>query len=222
MLRFLTAGESHGPALVVIIEGVPAGLTLSANDIHPDLARRQLGYGRGRRMAIEHDQVEILSGIRRGETLGSPVAFVIRNRDWANWQHTMSIEADPPESAGGARRAPVTRPRPGHADLAGGLKYGREDLRDVLERASAEGDEFVLELTKDELAQLDHYDTAAYAPPPYGWLVPAESAYGAEAFLFPLTQEPQRKTNAAAPIRSQSVSRALSPSTSRNGVMVTL
>jgi len=88
-------------------------------------------------MAIEHDQVEILSGIRRGETLGSPIAFVIRNRDWANWQHTMSVEADPPESAGGARRGAVTRPRPGHADLAGGLKYGRDDLRDVLERASA-------------------------------------------------------------------------------------
>jgi len=88
-------------------------------------------------MAIEHDQAEILSGIRRGETLGSPIAMVIRNRDWVNWQHTMSIEADPPESAGGARRAAVTRPRPGHADLAGGLKYGRDDLRDVLERASA-------------------------------------------------------------------------------------
>jgi chorismate synthase len=137
MLRFLTAGESHGPALVVIIEGVPAGLALTANDINPDLARRQLGYGRGRRMAIEHDQVEILSGIRRGETLGSPIAFLIRNRDWVNWQHTMSIEANPPESAAGGRRAAVTRPRPGHADLAGGLKYGHEDLRDVLERASA-------------------------------------------------------------------------------------
>jgi len=137
MLRFLTAGESHGPALVVIVEGVPAGLSLGAEDINPDLARRQLGYGRGRRMAIEHDQVEILSGIRHGETIGSPIAFVIRNRDWVNWQHTMSIEAHPPESAGGARRAPVTRPRPGHADLAGGLKYGRQDLRDVLERASA-------------------------------------------------------------------------------------
>ena len=137
MLRFLTAGESHGPSLVVIVEGVPAGLPLAASDLLPDLARRQLGYGRGRRMAIEQDQAEILAGVRRGHTLGSPIALLVRNRDWANWQHTMSIEADPPESAGGARRAAVTRPRPGHADLSGGLKYGHRDLRDVLERASA-------------------------------------------------------------------------------------
>src|SRR6185503_8271205 len=137
MLRFLTAGESHGPSLVVIVEGVPAGLPLSASDLLPDLARRQLGYGRGRRMAIEQDRAEILAGVRRGRTLGSPIALLIRNRDWANWQHTMSVEADPPESAGGARRNAVTRPRPGHADLAGGLKYGHTDLRDVLERASA-------------------------------------------------------------------------------------
>jgi len=137
MLRFLTAGESHGPSLVVIVEGVPAGLPLTAAQLLPDLARRQLGYGRGRRMAIEQDQAEILAGVRRGRTLGSPIALLIRNRDWANWQHTMSVEADPPESAGGARRNVVTRPRPGHADLAGGLKYGHTDLRDVLERASA-------------------------------------------------------------------------------------
>lgn len=137
MLRFLTAGESHGPALVVIIEGMPAGLSLSAADFSGDLRRRQLGYGRGRRMAIEQDRAEILSGVRRGETIGSPIVLQIRNRDWANWQHTMSAEAAPPDEAGGARRGPVTRPRPGHADLAGGLKYGRDDLRDVLERASA-------------------------------------------------------------------------------------
>lgn len=137
MLRFLTAGESHGRALVVIIEGIPAGLPLAAEALARDLARRQLGYGRGRRMAIEHDRAEILSGVRRGETLGGPIALVIHNKDWVNWQHTMSAEAEPHESAGGARRAPVTRPRPGHADLAGGLKYGRADLRDVLERASA-------------------------------------------------------------------------------------
>ncbi|HKW00053.1 MAG TPA: chorismate synthase [Vicinamibacterales bacterium] len=137
MLRFLTAGESHGQALVVIVEGVPAGLPLGADDLSPDLARRQLGYGRGRRMAIEQDRAEILSGVRRGETLGAPIALVIRNRDWTNWQHTMSLDAQPDESLPGARRAAVTRPRPGHADLAGGLKYSREDLRDVLERASA-------------------------------------------------------------------------------------
>jgi chorismate synthase len=137
MLRFLTAGESHGRALVIIIEGMPAGLPLTEDAIARDLARRQLGYGRGRRMAIERDRAEILSGVRRGETIGGPISLVIQNRDWTNWQHTMSIEAEPPESAGGARRSPVTRPRPGHADLAGGLKYSREDLRDVLERASA-------------------------------------------------------------------------------------
>ncbi len=137
MLRFLTAGESHGPALTVIVEGVPAGVPLSSADINPDLARRQLGYGRGRRMAIEQDRVEVLSGIRRGETLGSPIALLIRNKDWTNWQHTMSVEATPDESLPGARRAPVTRPRPGHADLSAGLKYERQDLRDILERASA-------------------------------------------------------------------------------------
>ncbi len=137
MLRFLTAGESHGQALVVIVEGLPAGLPVAPEDLQPDLARRQLGYGRGRRMAIEQDRAEILSGVRRGETLGGPVALLIRNRDWTNWQHTMSVEARPAEDLPGARRAAVTRPRPGHADLAGGLKYGRQDLRDVLERASA-------------------------------------------------------------------------------------
>jgi chorismate synthase len=137
MLRFLTAGESHGPALVVIVDGVPAGLPLSTDDINPDLARRQLGYGRGRRMAIEQDRVEILSGIRRGETLGSPLTLLIANRDWVNWQYTMSVDAVPDDTLPGARRAAVTRPRPGHADLSAGLKYGRDDLRDILERASA-------------------------------------------------------------------------------------
>ncbi len=137
MLRFLTAGESHGPALVVIVDGVPAGLRLGPADLTPDLARRQLGYGRGRRMAIETDRAEILSGVRRGETLGSPIALQIKNKDWTNWQHTMSVEAHPDESLPGARRAAVTRPRPGHADLSAGLKYDRADLRDILERASA-------------------------------------------------------------------------------------
>ncbi len=137
MLRFLTAGESHGPALLVIIEGVPAGLALGPDDLSPDLGRRQLGYGRGRRMAIEQDRAEILSGVRHGQTFGSPIALQIRNKDWTNWQHTMSVDATPDESLPGARRAAVTRPRPGHADLSAGLKYGRHDLRDILERASA-------------------------------------------------------------------------------------
>lgn len=137
MLRFLTAGESHGKSLVVIIEGLPAGLPLASSDLATDLRRRQGGYGRGRRMAIEQDAGEILSGVRRGETLGSPVSIAIANRDWVNWQYTMSVEAAPAADAGGAHRAAVTRPRPGHADLSAGLKYDREDLRDILERASA-------------------------------------------------------------------------------------
>jgi chorismate synthase len=137
MFRFLTAGESHGRSLTAIVEGVPAGLPLSVADFATDLRRRQRGYGRGRRMAIESDTVEILSGVRRGETLGSPITLSIANRDWVNWKYTMSVEAEPAADAGGAKRAPVTRPRPGHADLSAGLKYAREDLRDILERASA-------------------------------------------------------------------------------------
>lgn len=137
MLRFLTAGESHGQALLATLEGLPAGVPIEQDAITRDLRRRQLGYGRGRRMQIESDTAEILSGVRRGATLGSPVAMLIRNRDWKNWQQTMHVEAEAPPDATGARRAPVTRPRPGHADLAGALKYDREDMRDVLERASA-------------------------------------------------------------------------------------
>jgi chorismate synthase len=137
MVRFLTAGESHGRALVVILEGIPAGLTIDIGRINHELRRRQGGYGRGRRMAIESDAADVLSGVRRGETIGGPIAMTIQNRDWTNWQHTMSVDADPPADAGGARRAPVTRPRPGHADLAGAAKFGRADVRDILERASA-------------------------------------------------------------------------------------
>jgi chorismate synthase len=137
MLRFLTAGESHGEALVAILEGLPSGLPLSRGEIDRQLRRRQAGYGRGRRMAIESDAVEILAGVRHGLTIGSPVSLLIRNKDWINWQWTMAVDAEPPASAGGARRAPVVRPRPGHADLAGAIKYGHTDLRNVLERASA-------------------------------------------------------------------------------------
>ena len=137
MLRFLTAGESHGRALVVILEGLPAGLAVDVDAITRDLRRRQGGYGRGRRMAIESDRADIVAGVRAGETLGGPVAMLIENRDWPNWQYTMRATVDAPPDAGGARRAPVTRPRPGHADLAAGAKYERDDLRDILERASA-------------------------------------------------------------------------------------
>jgi chorismate synthase len=132
MLRFLTAGESHGPCLTAILEGVPAGFPIDIGRVNHDLWRRQQGYGRGGRMAIERDEAEIRSGVRWGETLGSPVTFLIENRDWKNWQKKMS--ADP------ADRDPalaVTRPRPGHADLAGVLKYHHDDVRNVLERASA-------------------------------------------------------------------------------------
>jgi chorismate synthase len=139
MLRFLTAGESHGQALVVTVDGLPAGLALDIDALNAQLKRRQGGYGRGRRMQIESDRAEILSGVRRGHTTGAPIALLIRNRDWVNWQQTMHVEASMPESATGANRAPVTRPRPGHADLAGAIKYGHDDIRDVLERASPRG-----------------------------------------------------------------------------------
>jgi len=134
MLRFTTAGESHGPALVAILEGMVAGVPLVAADVDTELARRQQGYGRGRRMKIESDQVELLSGVRAGETLGSPIAMLIHNRDWKNWQEIM----DPaPRDSDPERKRAVTRPRPGHVDLSGMLKYDRDDARDVLERASA-------------------------------------------------------------------------------------
>jgi chorismate synthase len=136
MLRFTTAGESHGPALVSILEGAPAGIPLLAADVNAELARRQQGYGRGRRMKIEKDAIELISGVRAGYTIGSPIAMLIRNRDFANWQEIM--EAAPTEAdETGARKRSVTRPRPGHADLPGMLKYDREDARDILERASA-------------------------------------------------------------------------------------
>ena len=137
MLRFLTAGESHGKGLVAILEGMPAGLRLDFDAITEQLTRRQGGYGRGRRMAIESDKAEILSGVRAGETLGSPIALLIRNKDWENWQQTMHAEEEAPDGATGTTRPVVTRPRPGHADLAGVIKYDRTDIRDVLERASA-------------------------------------------------------------------------------------
>ncbi|MBF6568169.1 MAG: chorismate synthase [Candidatus Binataceae bacterium] len=132
MLRFLTAGESHGPELVAIIEGVPAGFEIDLAQINGDLARRQKGYGRGGRMLIEHDEVRPVSGLRFGRSMGSPITFIVQNRDFANWEKRMSAD---PADRGEAKV--VTRPRPGHADLAGVLKYNLEDIRDILERASA-------------------------------------------------------------------------------------
>ncbi len=132
MLRFLTAGESHGELLMGIIEGMPAGLLIRVTDIDRDLSRRQGGYGRGNRMKIEKDQVKIYSGVRWGRTLGSPVGLMIRNKDWENWRDKMSVDPMFLNSAD-----PLTRPRPGHADLAGALKYGTADIRNILERSSA-------------------------------------------------------------------------------------
>jgi chorismate synthase len=137
MLRFLTAGESHGKALVMILEGLPAGLAIDFESVTTQLRRRQGGYGRGRRMAIEADRAEPLSGVRHGVTTGAPVALMIPNKDWENWQRTMHVEPEEPAGATGPDRPAVTRPRPGHADLAGVVKYGHDDIRNVLERASA-------------------------------------------------------------------------------------
>ena len=130
MLRFLTAGESHGPALVVTVEGMPAGLPILVDDIAAELARRRLGFGRGPRMRFERDELELLGGVRHGLTLGSPVSVVIRNTEWPKWEEEMS-------PAPGATERPLRQPRPGHADLVGMQKYGFDDARNVLERASA-------------------------------------------------------------------------------------
>lgn len=133
-MRYLTAGESHGPELTAIIEGLPSGLSLSAEDINLELARRQTGYGRGGRMKIEKDRVRITSGVRHGKTLGSPVTLIVENKDWKNWTSVMSVETVSEEEQKIRR---VARPRPGHADLVGGMKYHHQDLRNVLERSSA-------------------------------------------------------------------------------------
>lgn len=132
MIRYLEAGESHGKGLVAIVEGLPAGIPVDLELINTQLARRQGGHGRGGRMKIEKDRVEILTGVRDGKTLGSPVTLMISNRDWANWERIMSAEA-----GAAVEERVVTLPRPGHADLTGGIKYGQQDLRNILERASA-------------------------------------------------------------------------------------
>jgi len=133
--RFLTAGESHGKALIALCEGLPAGLPIDLSSINREMWRRQQGYGRGGRMKIERDEVEILSGVRHGRTLGTPVALLIRNRDFENWQDVMAVETR--DFINEKQERKLTRPRPGHTDLAGGLKYDTHDLRDILERASA-------------------------------------------------------------------------------------
>ena len=138
MLRWLTAGESHGPALIAVLEGLPAGVQVTSTDIQAALARRRLGYGRGARMAFEQDELEIVGGIRHGSTLGSPVALRIGNSEWPKWEQVMAADpVDPDILAGLKRNAPLTRPRPGHADLAGMQKYDFDEARPILERASA-------------------------------------------------------------------------------------
>ena len=132
MLRFLTAGESHGQTLVMTLDGMHAGLEIDIDALNAQLRRRQGGYGRGRRMQIESDRAEIIAGVRHGRSTGAPIALLIRNRDWVNWQQTMYVEREMPEGSTGAKRPDVTRPRPGHADLAGAIKYGHTDVRDVL------------------------------------------------------------------------------------------
>ncbi|WP_019242024.1 MULTISPECIES: chorismate synthase [Bacillus] len=135
-MRYLTSGESHGPQLTTIIEGLPAGMPITADDINQQLARRQKGHGRGRRMVIEKDTVNITAGVRHGRTLGSPICLVVENNDWKHWTKIMGIEPISEEEAENISRT-ISRPRPGHADLNGGLKYGHRDLRNVLERSSA-------------------------------------------------------------------------------------
>ncbi|WP_028400487.1 chorismate synthase [Ectobacillus panaciterrae] len=135
-MRYITAGESHGPQLTTILEGVPAGLPLTAEDINKDLARRQKGHGRGRRMQIEKDEAQILSGVRHGYTLGGPIALAVENRDFKHWTKIMGAAPLPEEEAKEVKRQ-ITRPRPGHADLNGAIKYGHRDMRNVLERSSA-------------------------------------------------------------------------------------
>ena len=157
-MRYLSAGESHGPCLTAIIEGLPAGLKLFTEDINRQLERRQGGYGRGARMAIEKDSVEVLSGLRFNETIGSPLTLQIKNRDWENWQEMMAPEGGPP-----ARLEKLTLPRPGHADLAAGLKYNFNDLRLALERSSARETAIKVAVGTVGRILLEHFDIKFYS-----------------------------------------------------------
>ena len=176
MLRFLTAGESHGQALLTILEGLPAGLALDFDAITTQLRRRQAGYGRGRRMAIESDRATVLSGVRYGLTTGSPLALLIPNRDWENWQRTMAVEAEAGPDVPGADRPVVTRPRPGHADLAGVVKYGHDDVRSGRPaRSTASADALGpvgsgrvgVGIISDEFAETSNLPAASTSPVPF-------------------------------------------------------
>ncbi len=169
-MRYLSAGESHGPALVGIIEGLPAGQEINEDYLNRQLSRRQGGYGRGGRMAIEKDRLKILSGVRFGKTTGAPLALEIENKDWVNWQKVMSAKAQDETT-----EKRVSRPRPGHADLAGGIKYLRRDLRDVLERASAR--ETAMRVAVGSIASLllshFHIESAGYVAAVGGIIISA-------------------------------------------------
>lgn len=157
MLRYLTAGESHGPALTAIVEGLPSNLPLEIEQINQQLWRRQQGYGRGGRMKIETDRVDMQSGIRFSKTMGTPVALLIHNKDWRNWSEKMAIEGEPHETV-----VEITKPRPGHADLAGALKYNQEDIRNVLERASARNTATMVAVGSIARQLLKHYGIDVY------------------------------------------------------------
>lgn len=157
MLRYLTAGESHGPSLTAIVEGLPSNLPIDLEFINHQLWRRQQGYGRGGRMKIESDRVEITSGVRFGKTLGTPVALHVHNKDWRNWSEKMAITGEAPDSV-----VEITKPRPGHADLAGALKYNQEDIRNVLERASARNTATMVAVGSVARQLLKHYGIEVY------------------------------------------------------------
>lgn len=199
MLRFLTAGESHGPALTAIIEGLPAGVPIDAAAINRDLQRRQQGHGRGRRMQIETDTVAILSGVRHGRTLGSPVTLRVENRDWANWSDVMAPEALTPADDEQRRRwesRRVTRPRPGHADLVGSLKYNFDDARNILERASAR--ESTMRVAVGAVAK---QFLAAFGIQCIGHVVAIGAVSADEATLRQLTPEQLSRQAEASPVR---------------------
>ena len=153
MLRYLNGGESHGKYLIAVLEGVPSGLPLTADMVDHDLARRQKGYGRGGRMRVEQDRVEFACGVRKGKTIGNPLGLLISNKDWENWKEVMAAEPGPTSS-----EKVVTRPRPGHADLVGAIKYGHRDIRNVLEKASARETAIRVAVGGVAKALLSHFD----------------------------------------------------------------
>jgi chorismate synthase len=201
MLRYLTAGESHGPQLTAIIDGLPAGLPITEDAINIDLARRQCGYGRGGRMLIEKDQVEILSGVRWGKSIGSPVTLCVKNRDWENWHEKMSADESHRDE-----KIRVTRARPGHSDLPGAIKYNHRDVRNILERSSARETAVRVAVGSVAKALLGQFGIlvngfvvelggiAAVRPPHQGVAALAELAGRSELFTYDATAEQEMKS----------------------------